>query len=172
MKVIGFDPGYGRLGISVLERANGRDTVVHSECFETPVCDEAHTRLGMISSHVQQLIEKHQPEAMALETLFFNANVKTAIRVAEVRGILLLCAAQARLGVTELGPSEIKLAVTGYGKSKKADVTKMVRMLFPELTKKTCLDDEYDAIAVGITALVKNSSKIDRLQKNHALLQQ
>jgi len=87
-----------------------------------------------------------------VETLFFNKNVKTAIGVAQARGIILYLAKNAGCTVHDFGPQEIKIAVTGYGKSDKNAVIDMVKRLVSNVPEKA-LDDEYDAIAVGITTL-------------------
>jgi crossover junction endodeoxyribonuclease RuvC len=109
-------------------------------------------RLKVIGESVESLIMTHTPDIVALETLFFSKNLKTGIAVAEVRGIILYLARHHGCAVMEFSPQEIKIAVTGYGKSDKAAVTSMVRRLIPNVPG-TALDDEYDAIAVGVTAL-------------------
>ena len=101
---------------------------------------------------MSSLLHKHAPEAVAIETIFFNKNIKTAIGVAEARGIIIFLARQAGCTLYEFGPQEIKVAVTGYGKSDKLAVIDMVKRLVKN-APTDALDDEYDAIAVGITAL-------------------
>jgi crossover junction endodeoxyribonuclease RuvC len=101
-----------------------------------------------------QLITIHQPDTVAIETLFFNKNIKTAIGVAQARGIIIYLAKAAHCTVYEFGPQEIKVAVTGYGSSDKAAVFSMLHRLIPNLPVGV-LDDEYDAIAVGITCLAQ-----------------
>ncbi len=152
MRVLAFDPGYDRLGVAVLEKVSGKETLLHSTCVTTHKMDLMPDRLAMIGEAVDLLIQTHTPDIVALETLFFNKNIKTAIVVAEVRGIILYLARHHGRAVMEFGPQEIKIAVTGYGKSDKAAVISMVKRLIPSVPEKA-LDDEYDAIAVGITAL-------------------
>lgn len=152
MRVIAIDPGYDRLGVAVLELVNGNEQLIHSECFETDRKLELKERGKMIGNHFTALLSEHSPSALAIETLFFNKNVKTALGVAEIRGILIYLAQCHDCVVYEFGPQEIKIAVTGYGKSDKKAVIDMVMRLVPSAPKKAH-DDEYDAIAVGITCL-------------------
>ena len=152
MRVLALDPGYDRLGVAVLERENGKEKLLYSTCIETSRDETLHKRLFQIGEAVEKLIIKHIPQAIGIETLFFNKNVKTAIGVAQARGIILFLAQKAGCAVYEFGPQEIKVAVTGYGKSDKTAVIDMVKRLIVN-APKTALDDEYEAIAVGITTL-------------------
>jgi crossover junction endodeoxyribonuclease RuvC len=165
MTFLSFDPGFGRLGVAVVKKENGKEKLIFSECFETDQTLPHANRLLQIKNRVVDLITEYTPTHMALETLFFNVNIKTAIKVAEARGVLLALAAEKRLEVVELGPQEIKLAVTGYGNSRKQEVQKMVKFLYPEHFKKVCHDDEFDAVAVGISAIVKASSRIANISE-------
>jgi len=101
---------------------------------------------------VEKAIKKHKPDVLAVETLFFSKNVKTALGVAEARGAILAAAGKAGVPVLEFSPAHVKIAVTGYGSADKKAVANMVPKLVA-LTKKKRLDDELDAIAVGIAAL-------------------
>lgn len=150
-RVLAIDPGFDRLGLAVLEGDPSRPTVVWSECV-TPPKGEVHERLAQVFSAVEKAIRKHKPNALALETLFFSKNVKTALGVAEARGAVLAAAGQARLPVIECSPQEVKIAVTGHGGADKAAIARMVPKLV-HLSVKKRLDDELDAIAVGIAAL-------------------
>ncbi len=155
MKVLGIDPGYDRLGIALLSGDASKQTHVHSECF-TPAKGVFTDRLYAVGEKVREIIETHKPDSLAIESLFVTNNQKTAMRVGELRGVILYEARRAGLSIAEYGPSEIKLAVTGYGKSDKGGVTDMVKRLvkIPDSPKR--LDDEYDAIAVAITHLAIN----------------
>lgn len=152
MKILAFDPGYDRLGVALLTRENGKEKLLFSECVETDRNTPLSERLLHVGRRVEELLKEHTPSLVALETLFFNKNVKTALGVAEVRGIILFLAQSAGCSVAEFGPQEIKVAVTGYGKSDKTAVFTMVKRLVDGVPENA-LDDEYDAIAVGITAL-------------------
>lgn len=159
MRVLGVDPGYDRMGISIVEAANNRDTVIYSHCIETNPQHDMADRLVKIGSTLQQIITTHHPDAVGIETLFFNKNVKTAIGVAQARGVLLYLARQHNLPIYEFGPQAIKTAITGYGNSDKTAVTTFLTHLVTGLPENG-LDDEYDAIAVGVTCLAHYGSSV------------
>lgn len=151
MKIIAIDPGYERVGIAILEKVSGgKEAIIFSECFKTSAKESPETRLKLIGEEVSKLIKKYEPKALAIETLFFKNNAKTAMKVSEARGVMLYEAAKNGLMVSEFTPLEIKVAVTGYGKSEKEQVTAMVKKLI-RIEKELRYDDEYDAIAVGLT---------------------
>lgn len=153
MRVIGVDPGYDRLGVAVLEYSeNGKETVIYSDCIETDKKSSLNERLFALGSQFAIILKKHQPDTLAIETLFFNQNQKTAIGVAGARGVIIYLAQQHGCAVHEFGPQEVKVALTGYGKSDKQAVTDMVGRLVKNVPEKA-LDDEYDAIAVATTCL-------------------
>jgi len=152
MKVLALDPGYDRLGAAILERRDGKEIVLYSTCIMTEKTASLPDRLFQVGQVLETLHAEYRPDAVAIETLFFNKNQKTAIGVAQARGIILYLAKLHNCIVYEFGPQEIKVAVTGYGKSDKSAVIDMVQRLVPTAPKKAH-DDEYDAIAVGITAL-------------------
>lgn len=143
-KTIAIDPGYDRLGIAVFDGT----TLIHSECFVPPK-GEFPTRLFTIHTHVSEILKEHKPKSLALETLFFSKNQKTAIKVAEARGVIQECAAAFGVSVVEYSPQAVKIAVTGSGNAEKSAVMRMIEKLVV-LPKKKRLDDEYDAIALGI----------------------
>lgn len=155
MRVIAIDPGYDRLGVAVLEHAAGGEKLLYSTCVLTDKQAAIPDRLAAAGEQVATLIATHQPDALGIETLFFNKNQKTAMAVAQARGICIYLAKQAGCQIVELSPQEIKIAVTGYGRSDKKAVIDMVCRLIPN-APTDALDDEYDAIAVGITALAQN----------------
>jgi len=155
MRVLAIDPGYDRLGVAVLEMSGGKETVLHSDCVLSDKQQDLPDRLHKNGQHVTNLINQHRPTMVAIETIFFNKNQKTAIGVAQMRGICVYLAKTAGCAVVEYGPQEIKIAVTGYGKSDKQAVRAMVEQLVVGVPKNA-LDDEYDAIAVGLTALTRH----------------
>jgi len=146
MRILGIDPGYERLGIAVIEK----NTVLYSDCFRTSAKDDIHKRLGEIGVEISKIIEKFQPDALAIETLFISTNQKTGMRVAEARGIIMYEAIKRGVLIYEYSPMQIKTAVTSDGSSDKSRMIKMVNLLV-SLPKKKMLDDEYDAIAVALT---------------------
>ena len=152
MRVIGIDPGYDRLGIAVMEKDGGKEQLLHSECVVTDKKATTPNRLLAIGTRLEELLLKYQPDQVAVETLFFNKNQTTAVAVAAARGVVIYLAGKHGALVREFGPQEVKVAVTGYGNSDKRAVTDMLRRLITGLPLKA-LDDEYDAIAVAVTAL-------------------
>jgi len=154
MRVLGIDPGYDRCGLAVMEYQNGRETLLYSHCIETNRKTPLFDRLYTIGEAVAVVLATEQPNALAIETLYFNKNITTGIGVAEARGIILYLAKKHHLTLYEYGPQEVKVAVTGYGNSDKTAVYAMVQRLVENVPEKA-RDDEYDAIAVAITALAQ-----------------
>ncbi|MEX0912939.1 MAG: crossover junction endodeoxyribonuclease RuvC [Candidatus Paceibacterota bacterium] len=152
MRVLAIDPGYDRLGMAVMDKINNQEKLVYSCCVETSKKDTVAKRIHQIGEVFEKLILKYKPDIVAMETLFFSKNQKTAMAVAETRGVITFLATRNSLEVREFGPGEIKVAVTGYGSSDKRAVMEMLKRLVPNLPPKA-LDDEYDAIAVAVTAL-------------------
>lgn len=159
MKVLAIDPGYERLGVAILQKnpTDHKETLLYSDCFRTSAKESHPTRLGKIIEHITDILITHQPDILAIETLFFSKNTKTALKVAEARGAIIATCASRGLRVLEFSPQDIKIAVTGSGSSDKTQVMKMIPMLIamPDQEK---LDDEYDAIATGLTcfAMTRN----------------
>lgn len=152
MRVLAFDPGFERLGAAVVEKINNKEVLVHSGCIRTLASFPFPERLAQLGKASEALIKKWKPDAVAIEELYFEKNAKTAMKVAAVSGVLTYVAASKGLPLYEYTPLEVKVAVTGYGKSDKAAVGAMVARLV-RLPAGKRLDDEIDAIAVGITCL-------------------
>ena len=152
MKIIGVDPGYDRCGVAVLERGqDGKDRVLESVCITTSGEDSFENRLLTVIREFRALLDKHAPDICALEQLYFTKNQKTAMRVAETRGALIVTAHERGIRITEYGPGEVKVALTGNGRASKEQVMAMVQRISP-IQNENVLDDEYDAIAVALTA--------------------
>ncbi len=155
MRVLAIDPGYGRCGVAVLEKINGgKEVLLFSECIETSAKLTFPERLGEIITECAQILKQYSPDAMALEKLFFATNQKTAMHVAEVRGALIGLATQNGLVVSEYTPMQVKSATAGYGGADKKQIAKMIHILI-KIDRPIKHDDEYDAIAVGITHLAR-----------------
>ncbi len=152
MRVLAFDPGFERLGCAVLERSGGKNTLIHSDCIHTSAKLPFASRLCLLGDAAVQLIEQYKPDAVALENVFFEKNAKTAMQVSEVRGVLCYLAATRTIPLYDYSPLQVKIAVTGYGKSDKSAVAMMVMRLV-KIPEQKRLDDEIDAIAVGLTCL-------------------
>ena len=156
MKVLGIDPGYGRCGMAVVERLQGtKEVLLYSDCVETSAKKDFPERLAIISAECMRLIKKHRPDAVALEKLYFSTNQKTAMHVAEVRGALIGTATSLDIPVFEYTPGEVKSAAAGSGSADKRQVATMLHALV-KIDKKIKHDDEYDAIAVGVTHLARH----------------
>ncbi|MBX9906747.1 crossover junction endodeoxyribonuclease RuvC [Patescibacteria group bacterium] len=154
MRVLAIDPGYDRLGVAVLDKNLKNGDLLFSTCIITEKADDFSVRMKHIAHKVENLLLTYKPTIVALERLYFNTNQKTALQVAEVRGVMVYLAKTHSCTLVEYTPQEIKVAVTGYGKSDKKQVAFMVKRLITNV-KEGALDDEYDAIAIGITALAR-----------------
>jgi crossover junction endodeoxyribonuclease RuvC len=149
IKILSIDPGYERLGVSIINKERGKkEDLLHSECFKTDPKTLFEERVLAIGEKIEELIKLYKPSVLAIETLFFCKNTKTAMRVAETRGVILYIAKKNNLLIKEINPMEIKLAVTGDGKSDKRQMIKMVQLILK--IEKKATDDEYDAIACGL----------------------
>ena len=151
MRVLSIDPGFDRMGIAVLEGSASKPQLVWSSCI-TPPKGTPEGRLAHIKKAVHEAILEYSPEAVALEILFFARNKTSALGVAQARGVVLAAAGEAGLPVREFAPGTVKVAVTGDGRADKKAIARMIPLLL-KLSERKRLDDELDAIAVGITAL-------------------
>lgn len=150
MRIIGVDPGYGRTGVAIFDH-EGKGGIVHLELIETSPKITHERRLDQVYVGLRNLISEHEPKLLAIEKLFHGKNAKTVLGVAEARGVALLAGARMHLPVVEFSPNEVKLAVTGYGKSTKDDVSKMLALRLKAHTE-LWIDDVTDALAVAYTA--------------------
>lgn len=149
MRIIGIDPGTGRLGFGVVDTAGGKLTLVDAGVITTPAHTPTNERLEDIFDSLTEIIASTKPDRMAVEKLFFARNVTTAMSVAEARGVALLVGQKARLPIDEYTPMQIKQAITGYGKADKKQMQEMVRLQLglKEVPKP---DDAADALAAAI----------------------
>jgi crossover junction endodeoxyribonuclease RuvC len=151
MKILGIDPGYERVGIAVLEKKDReKETLIFSECFKTDAKLSFNDRLFLVGKEIDRVCSEFSPELLSIETLFFNTNQKSAINVAEARGVIIYEAKRHNLRVYEYSPLQIKNAVTGYGRATKNQVDIMVGQLM-SIPKTVKQDDEMDAIAAALT---------------------
>lgn len=153
MKILAIDPGFDRLGMAVVSGTASNPEFIWGTCV-TPEEGALSQRLVGVFKAVDKAVKKYKPDIVAVETLFFSVNKKTALNVAHARGVILVAASINHATVTEYSPQEVKLAVTGYGNANKQAVITMVEKLI-KLPEKKRLDDEFDAIAIGITALAE-----------------
>ena len=130
MIILGIDPGLAATGWGVIERfkiQNPKFKVLAYGCIKTDVKEPKAERLSEIHREIKKLIKKFQPDVVAIEELFFGANVKTAMMVGEARGAVLLACGEAKTDIREYTPLEIKIALTNYGRAEKIQVQKMVQ---------------------------------------------
>jgi len=149
MRIIGIDPGFAITGYGIIDYTGNKFSVVEVGVISTEACMELSDRLLCLSQGLDTLISKYKPDAMAIEELFFNTNVKTAIKVGHGRGVAMLSAAKAGIKVSEYTPLQVKQSVVGYGRAKKEQVQQMVKVLL-NLDKIPKPDDAADALAVAI----------------------
>jgi crossover junction endodeoxyribonuclease RuvC len=152
MRVIGIDPGYGRIGWGVVEIERHALSPCSWGCIETPKESPIPARMLQVWHELNRLLEAWSPDGMAVESLYFSKNVTTAMQVAEVRGIIRLAAAERDLPVAEYTPNQIKQAVTGSGRADKHQVQEMVRRVLA-LEEIPRPDDAADALACAVCHL-------------------
>lgn len=162
MIVLAIDPGYERLGIAIVEKTKlKKECVLFSECFKTSAKLDFYERLLLIGDRISEIIIEHSPTALSIENLFISNNQKTAMRVSEVRGAIIYLAKKNGLTTFELTPLQVKSAITGNGKSSKNEMMKMVGLLTKNTLKnKPVLDDEFDAIAIGLAYFAYNKLEV------------
>ena len=151
---MGLDPGYGRMGFGVIYVEGAQMSLVDYGVATTTSGDTFENRLLSLANDLGDLFAHHQPQAVAIEKLFFGKSSTTAMNVAHARGVALLMAAQAGCPVLEFTPAQVKKAVTGDGKAGKTAIQKMVKELL-NLPKPPKPDDAADALAIAITASTK-----------------
>jgi crossover junction endodeoxyribonuclease RuvC len=147
--ILGIDPGTTGMGYAFLDPSADPPVVVDRGLIATVGGSSAAERLLAIADALDRLIAANAPAAVALERLYFNRNARTAMGVAEARGIALLCAARAGLEIAEYTPSEVKIAVTGNGAAEKDQVQKMVALIL-RLDRPIREDNVADAVAIAL----------------------
>lgn len=161
IRILGIDPGIATLGFGIVDRCRGKESYLNCGVITTPADLCLSERLLQIYDDLNRLIEAFRPDAVAIEELFFNTNAKTAISVAQGRGVAVLAFRQASLPVYEYTPLQVKQAVVGYGRAEKKQVMEMVRRLL-SLKAYPKPDDAADALAI---ALCHSRSSTSLLQK-------
>ncbi len=149
MRILGIDPGIATVGFGIVEYKNSRfKTIDYGAVLSAPDI-EMTNRLKLIYDDMSYIIEKYSPDEVAVEQLFFNTNVKTAINVGQARGVLILAAANKNIPVFEYTPLQVKQAVVGYGRAAKAQVQYMVKAIL-SLSEIPKPDDTADALAIAV----------------------
>jgi len=149
MIILGIDPGLAIVGFGVLKHEKNKFTTIDYGAITTPAHIPVHERLLMIYNDMQKLINKYNPDDLAIEELFYNTNQKTVISVCEARGVILLSAYQKGIRINEYTPLQVKQSVVGYGRAEKIQVQTMVKNIL-KLDKIPKPDDAADAVAIAI----------------------
>lgn len=153
--ILGIDPGIADTGYGVIKEEKGKLSCLCYGSIKTSAKDSLADRLFLLHQGLGKIIKTYRPQAAAVEQLFFNKNVKTALIVGQARGVVILTLKQGSLPILEYTPSQVKQAVSSYGQASKMQVQKMVKLILnlKELPKP---DDAADALAVAICALNSN----------------
>lgn len=149
MIILGIDPGYAIVGFGIIKYEKGRLQVLDFGAITTPAGMDFAERLKCIHEDLSYLFGKYKPDAMAIEKLFFNTNQKTAIDVAQARGVILLAAKLHGAECFEYTPLQVKQSVVGYGRAEKKQVQEMTKQLLG-LSAVPKPDDTADALAMAI----------------------
>ena len=152
LTVAGIDPGTARIGYALLRGPAASPELITAETITIPPGDGTADRLSRLARALEERLRRDRPDAVAIEKLYFSRNAKTALAVAEARGIILLTARGLVPSIWEYAPLTVKLAVTGYGRADKAQVLKGVKAILPRVMLPRG-DDAVDAIAIALTAL-------------------
>ena len=163
MKIVGIDPGYAIVGWGVLNYAQSRFTTLDYGAITTSSTMQFEQRLLAIYQGLDEIFTVHKPDAVAVEKLFFTTNQKTAIDVAQARGVILLCATQHGIPCYQYTPLQVKQAVVGYGKAVKSQVMEMTKRLL-NLKQIPKPDDTADALAIAICHAHTAGSRIQGLR--------
>jgi crossover junction endodeoxyribonuclease RuvC len=155
MRVLGIDPGTGRMGWAIVEGNRSKQALVACGCAETKANGDPALRLVELYRSIEKVIEEYKPESAAVEDLFFFKNAKTVIGVAEARGMVVTLCGLQDLAVYDYTPLQVKQTITGYGRAEKQQVQLMVRTML-KMKETIKPDDAADAVAVGLTHLIFN----------------
>ena len=150
MNVLGIDPGLANTGYGVVTRRGGRFVALDGGVIETRAGGALEQRLATLFGEVEQLIARHEPDAVALEDLYFGANARSAFAVGQARGVVLLAAARAGIPCSSYTPQQVKQAVCGNGRAAKDQVARMVCTLLSLAPEQPLPDHATDALAVGV----------------------
>lgn len=167
MRILGIDPGYAIVGYGVIEFSGGRYYAVDYGAITTDADTPFAIRLQQIYNGLISIIIKDDPDEVSIERLYFQNNQKTAIAVAEARGVTLLAAQNSNLPISEYTPLQVKTAVTGYGQAHKSQVMEMTRRLL-KLDRVPKPDDTADALAIAICHAQCSGTELRNLLNSRA----
>ena len=149
MIILGIDPGYAIVGFGAVDYKGSRFNLIEYGAVTTEAGENFEQRLKKVYDGVSDVIDRIKPESLAIEKLFFTTNQKTAIDVAQARGVTVLAATQRNIPVFEYTPLQVKQSIVGYGKAEKRQVMEMVKVIL-HLEKIPKPDDAADAVALAI----------------------
>lgn len=149
-RILGIDPGSGRLGLGLIEIAGGQPRLIHHDCIQTTPNAPETRKLSHIYDELVRRIETIKPDLIVVEMLFFANNAKTAFAVGQARGVVLLVAAQANVEVVEIAPLRLKKVLLGNGAAKKKDIQRFIKDYFG-LESIPKPDDAADAVAIALS---------------------
>ena len=149
MRILGIDPGFAITGYSIIDYIGNKFNLITSGAILTDAKTSFPLRLEKIYYELKDIIDNYNPNCMSIEELFFNNNAKTAINVAQARGVILMTARINQVDTYEYTPLQVKQAVTGYGRADKIQVQRMVKMIL-NAEKLPKLDDITDSMAMAI----------------------
>lgn len=149
MRILGIDPGFAITGYSIIDYNGNKFNLITSDAVLTKAGVSFPLRLEEIYKQLDEVIKQYKPDAMSIEELFFNNNAKTAINVAQARGVILVVARMNGIPIYEYTPLQVKQAVVGYGRADKMQVQHMVKVIL-NTEKLPKLDDITDSMAIGI----------------------
>lgn len=149
MRILGIDPGFAITGYSIIDYIGNKFKLITSGAILTDAKTSFPLRLEKIYYELKEIIEKYNPDCMSIEELFFNNNAKTAINVAQARGVILMTARINQIDTYEYTPLQVKQAVVGYGRADKIQVQRMIKMIL-NVEKLPKLDDITDSMAIAI----------------------
>lgn len=161
MRVLGVDCGTERTGYGIIDSDGRCHTLVLAGVVVTSPKQPMHLRLLEIALKLRALVEEHRPDAAAVEDVFYATNVKTALKLAQVRGVVLFTIAEAGLDIGTYSPLEIKSSVVGYGRAEKQQVQMMVRSLL-QLDHPVESEDAADALAAAICYATRCTAEVRR----------
>ncbi len=149
MIIMGIDPGFAITGFGVVKYEGNKFSVLDYGAVITEASMKLSQRLLLLNNRLEELIEKYSPDAISIEELFFNKNIKTALTVGHGRGVAVLAAAKSGVDIFEYTPLQVKQSVVGYGRAEKGQIQQMVKAILnlPAIPKP---DDVADALAVAI----------------------
>jgi len=163
-RVLGIDPGLETTGIGILDIKGSRYAPVYCGCIITKSSLQTHQRLKNIYETLEEIINHYHPDCLAIENIFFSANVKTALAIGQARGVLLLAGSKKNLKIYEYTPLQVKQAIVGYGRATKKQIKYMVKIILgakEEFFPKQ--DDAWDAMGIALchASMSKFKDRVD-----------